>query len=108
MLRPVIHLILHLAAPAAVARLAFSDRWPRAWVIMTATMIVDLDHLLADPIYDPSRCGIGLHPLHSTAAIAAYLVLAVIAPTRLVGLGLIIHMALDGIDCLWIRFLQSG
>ena len=28
------------------------------------TMMVDLDHLIADPIFDPQRC-IGFHPLHS-------------------------------------------
>ena len=107
MLRPALHLLLHFAAPAAVARLAFSDRWQRAWMIMIATMIVDLDHLLADPIYDSSRCGLGFHPLHSWPAIAGYLVLAAIVPTRLVGLGLVIHMALDGLDCLWISLSQT-
>ena len=69
---------------------------------MVLTMIIDFDHLLADPIYDPNRCGIGFHPLHSYPAIIAYIVLAAITRTRLVGLGLLIHMALDGIDCLWI------
>ena len=70
-------------------------------MMMLAAMIVDLDHLLADPIYDPNRCGLGFHPLHSWPAIVVYLVLTVIAPTRLIGLGLLIHMALDGLDCLW-------
>ena len=69
---------------------------------MVLTMLIDLDHLIADPIYDPNRCGIGFHPLHSYLAIAAYLVLAAIARTRLVGLGLVIHMALDGLDCIWV------
>ena len=107
MLRPVLHLILHLAAPAAVARIAFADRWLRAWMIMLATMVVDLDHLLADPIYDPNRCGIGFHPLHSWPAILIYLALTAIAPTRLIGLGLVIHMALDVLDCLWINLARS-
>ena len=35
-------------------------------------MLVDLDHLLADPIYDPERCSIGFHPLHSIPAIVVY------------------------------------
>lgn len=66
---------------------------------MFATMLVDLDHLLADPIYDPNRCGIGFHPLHSYPAIAAYALLFIPRPTRLVALGLLIHMALDALDC---------
>jgi membrane-associated PAP2 superfamily phosphatase len=95
-----LHLILHAAVPGAVAFLFFRPRWRRAWLIMLATMLVDLDHLLADPIYDPGRCSIGFHPLHGYPAIAVYTLLTIPRKTRLVGLGLIIHMALDGLDCL--------
>lgn len=74
---------------------------------MLATMIVDLDHLLAEPIFDPFRCGINFHPLHSYPAIGIYLVLIAIPKLRLIGLGLTIHMALDWIDCLWLS-LEGG
>ncbi len=67
---------------------------------MLATMLVDLDHLLADPIYDPSRCSIGFHPLHTFPAIAAYVLLLIPRVSRLPALGLVIHMALDALDCL--------
>lgn len=63
--------------------------------------MVDLDHLLAIPIYDPNRCGIGFHPLHSYLAVIAYLAMTATTKTRLVGVGLVIHMALDGLDCMW-------
>lgn len=66
---------------------------------MIATMLVDLDHLLADPIYDPGRCSIGFHPLHQFIPIAVYGLLSFFPKTRWVGLGLVIHMALDAIDC---------
>jgi hypothetical protein len=89
--------------PAAVAWLFFRAQWRRAFLIMLSTMVVDLDHLLADPIYDPGRCSIGFHPLHTAPAIAVYGVLALPAPTRLVGIGLLIHMALDGMDCVIMR-----
>lgn len=69
---------------------------------MVATMVVDFDHLLADPIYDPYRCSIGFHPLHSYAALVVYPALAVFKKTRIVGIGLVIHMALDWIDCVMI------
>ena len=72
-----------------------------AWAIMAATMIVDLDHLLATPVFDPHRCSIGFHPLHTWPAMALYLFMAAAPKTRLVGLGLVIHMALDAIDCMW-------
>ena len=51
--------------------------------------------------YDPNRCSIGYHPLHSYLATAVYLGLSAIPKTRLVGLGLVIHMVLDWLDCLW-------
>ena len=102
MIRPIAHLLFHFIVPGAAARWFFSERWKKAWLIMMVTMLVDLDHLLADPIYDPNRCGIGFHPLHTYAAMLVYTVLGLIPRTRLVGLGLLIHMALDGLDCVWI------
>ena len=94
-----LHLVLHAAVPGAVALLFFRPHWKKAWLIMFATMLVDLDHLLADPIYDPDRCGIGFHPLHTYPAIAAYGLLLIPRATRLPALGLVIHMALDALDC---------
>ncbi len=66
---------------------------------MLATMLVDLDHLLADPIYDPNRCSVGFHPLHSLPAVAVYVGMSLIPKLRLIGIGLVIHMALDSLDC---------
>ena len=92
---------LHFVVPAAVAKRWFSDNWQRSFTIMIATMIVDLDHLLADPIYAPNRCSVGFHPLHTWGPIALYSALLLHQKTRLIGLGLIIHMLLDGVDCVW-------
>lgn len=76
---------------------------------MIATMVVDLDHLLAVPIYDPNRCSIGFHPLHSYVAIGIYFVLLFFPKLRIIAIGLIIHMALDFIDCyVWLEFSVSG
>ena len=104
MIRPVIHLLLHVAVPAAVAGVAWRDRFLKAWLILVATMLVDIDHLLADPIYDPTRCSIGFHPLHQYPVMALYLLAALWPKTRLVGVGLLIHMMLDGIDCAWMQY----
>jgi hypothetical protein len=101
MIRPITHLLLHFIVPGMVAKFTFGARWKSAWLIMALTIVIDLDHLLANPIYDPNRCSIGYHPLHSYPAIVIYAALAMISKTRLIGLGLLIHMALDGIDCLW-------
>ena len=71
MTRQILHIALHFIVPGVVARWAFTERWKRAWFIMVLTNMVDLDHLLAIPIYDPNRCGIGFHPLHSYLAVIA-------------------------------------
>ena len=101
MFLPLLHLILHVVIPGITARLVFQKIWQKAWLIMVLTMIVDLDHLLASPIYDPGRCGINFHPLHTYPAIGAYCLLLVIPKLRIIGTGLLLHMGLDSIDCLW-------
>ncbi len=102
MVRSLVHVLLHFVVPGIVARLGFADRWKRAWLIMVSTLIIDLDHLLANPVYDPQRCGIGFHPLHSYLAIVVYLAMTIHPKTRIFGIGLIIHVFLDGVDCIWL------
>lgn len=63
-------------------------------------MLVDLDHLLANPVYDPTRCSIGFHPLHGYIPIGIYGLMLLFKPSRIVGLGLSIHMLLDIADCI--------
>lgn len=101
LLQPIIHYGLHFLFPGVVAFFFFRKKWKRAWLIMIATMLVDLDHLLADPIFDPTRCSIGFHPLHSYYAIAVYVVMAFFPKLRIVAVGLLLHMATDFQDCLW-------
>jgi hypothetical protein len=112
-----LHGLLHLLAPALVAVAFYRPRSAQAALIMLATAAVDLDHLLAKPTYDPERCSIGFHPLHSWPALAIYLglfALPVLARKRLeptgsgpaqrimhlTGLGLLLHMVLDWGDCI--------
>ena len=104
MLRPIIHMILHFAAPAVLARIAYPNNFGRAWLIMVATMLVDLDHLIADPIYDAGRCSIGFHPLHQYPMIGIYALLLLVPKLRLIGIGLLLHMFLDVTDCFWVRW----
>ncbi|HEY8402895.1 MAG TPA: DUF6122 family protein [Cytophagaceae bacterium] len=93
------HLILHFVLPVLVAYLFFRKEWKVAAIIMVLMNIVDVDHLLATPIFDPNRCSIGFHPLHSYYAIAVYAVLALYPVTRYAGIGLLLHMGLDYADC---------
>ena len=68
---------------------------------MISTMIIDLDHLLANPIYQPDRCSINFHPLHSYYAITLYIGMIFLKrPINIIGIGLFLHMATDYLDCL--------
>ncbi len=103
MIRSYLHLGLHLVIPAMIAAIFFREKFLAAWITMTATMLVDVDHLLANPVYDPARCSIGFHPMHQYPAIAAYGVLLILPKLRLFAIGLLTHMALDGLDCVWMQ-----
>ena len=94
-----LHIALHFLVPALIAAIFFKKDWKSAYLIMIGTMLVDLDHLLASPIYDPSRCSIGFHPLHQPWFIILYLALCFSPKTRYAGTGLVTHMILDAIDC---------
>ena len=100
-----LHLSWHLVVPLVVVGLFFKKDWKMAYFIMLSTMLVYLDHLLANPIYDPNRCSIGFHPLHQPWFIAFYFILSFYPRTRFIGIGLVIHMVLDAIDCYPISFL---
>ncbi len=93
------HLALHFLVPVVAAGLFFRKNWKLAYLLMIATMLVDIDHLFAIPVYDPNRCSIGFHPLHEMWFIVLYVMLCFVPKVRLIGIGLSIHMALDAIDC---------
>ncbi|MGH1373295.1 MAG: DUF6122 family protein [Cellvibrionaceae bacterium] len=93
------HLLLHFAIPFLLSLAVAKKRWLTPWVLMMLTMAVDIDHLLADPIYDPERCSIGFHPLHQWPWFLLYAALCGHRKTRWIGVGLVIHMVLDSIDC---------
>lgn len=94
-----LHLALHFIVPAAVVAVFFRNKWLMAYVVLVSTMIVDIDHLWADPIYDPGRCSVGFHFLHGLIPILGYVIMCFIPMLRLIGIGLVIHMLLDSIDC---------
>ena len=128
--RSVIHLFLHVLVPLLVAlvyvcwlvkkqnnsplkRLFY---WAFAWMMLT--MAVDVDHLLAVPIYVPDRCSILFHPLHTAGPMVVYGLmmlwpLGVHLASRVInkrdaiigwlGAGLVVHMVLDALDCLWMK-----
>ena len=99
MIRPFLHYGIHFGLPLIIAFLFFKGTWKKAYIIMVLGMLIDLDHLLASPIFSANRCSINFHPLHSYYAIAVYVALLIPKKTRLVGLGLVIHILADTADC---------
>ncbi|GAA4887024.1 hypothetical protein GCM10023311_08340 [Flaviramulus aquimarinus] len=99
MLQTFAHYGCHVLLPLIFALVFFKSNWKYAFLIMIAGMLIDIDHLLATPIFDSNRCSIGFHPLHSSFAILFYIFLCIPKKSRLVGLGLLIHIIADVVDC---------
>ena len=100
MIQPILHYGIHFGLPLIIALFFFKTHWKMAYLIMLMGLFIDVDHIWADPIFDPNRCSIGFHPLHSYWAIAIYVVLTLFKKTRLIGIGLMIHIIADATDCL--------
>jgi hypothetical protein len=100
-LRHAIHYGCHFLVPFGFTYILWRKLWWKAGLIMVATIIIDLDHLLSDPIFDPTRCSIGFHPLHTIWAAVAYALLLLIPSWkwRAVAFGCLWHLATDVIDC---------
>ena len=96
-----LHYGSHWLAPFAIAKLAAPKHWLRFAAVMLSANLIDIDHLLADPIFDPDRCSIGFHPLHTLLAAAIYALMLLIPRwwVRAFGLGALWHLAVDWGDC---------
>ncbi len=96
-----IHYFLHLGFPFFIAYGFFRKDWKKVYLILLATMLVDLDHLVADPIFQANRCSINFHPLHTYYAMIVYVLLLFFRkPFNIIGMGLLFHMLTDFIDCM--------
>lgn len=99
MLQPLAHYGCHFFLPLFIALAWYKSNWKFVYFIMLLGILIDLDHLLTDPIFDPNRCSINFHPLHTYYAMVVYIALLLIKKTRLLGIGLIIHIVADFVDC---------
>lgn len=99
MLQTFLHYGIHFGLPLIIALLFFKTQWKIAYLIMIVALIIDIDHLFANPIFDANRCSINFHPLHTYYAIVIYLLLLIPKKSRLIGLGLCIHILADYMDC---------
>ena len=101
-MQTLLHYFLHLGFPFIIAFVFFRKEWKKTYLLLLATMLVDLDHLLATPIFQENRCSFGFHYLHTYYAMTVYfLFLFLNKPFRIIGIGLLFHMLTDLIDCLF-------
>ncbi|WP_299192407.1 DUF6122 family protein [uncultured Erythrobacter sp.] len=102
LLQPILHYGGHWLAPFLIALVIWRAHWLRAGLVMTSANLIDLDHLLADPIFDPERCSIGFHLLHGWEAGIVYVLLLAVPRwwVRALGLGALWHLAVDYGDCM--------
>lgn len=91
-----VHYFFHFGFPYFLARTFWADQIWRAYLWMVATMLIDIDHLWANPIFKPDRLSIGYHTFHTWPFIMGYALLVFTKkPFRWIGIGLCLHMLTD-------------
>lgn len=98
-LKFIIHYGLHFIVPFFIAYFFFRKNWRKVSIIFLASMLIDLDHLLANPIFDSNRCSINFHPLHTYYAGIIYVFGLFYKKTRILAIALLFHLLTDFIDC---------
>lgn len=99
-LKFIIHYSFHFIVPLFIAFLFFKKKWKIVYGIFLLSMLVDADHLLANPIFNENRCSINFHPLHSYIAIGFYIIGLFFKRTKILCIALLFHMFTDYLDCL--------
>ncbi len=109
MLKIVLHYGLHLLLCPLLGYILWEfkkQKGKEAFILILSTMLVDLDHLLANPIFDPKRLSVGFHFLHSYPMILIYFIGLFFPYKRFnlwwgfrpLSLGLLLHMLTDYLD----------
>ncbi len=104
-LQPLLHYGFHFLLPVFFAYLIDKEKLKVNYLLLLATMLVDIDHLLSTPFFSPCRCSIGYHPLHTIFPILCYFLMLFNSKFRIFGIGLLWHMITDWIDCQFIKSL---
>ncbi len=87
--------------PFVIGWLIWREQWLRAGLVIASANLIDLDHLFANPIFDPGRCSIGFHLLHGWEAALAYGVMLAVPLwwVRAFAMGALWHLVVDYGDC---------
>jgi len=102
MLRFLLHYGTHFIVPILIGLIFFKNNQKKVILILLAGILIDVDHVFANPIFDPNRCSINFHPLHSYWAIGIYAMGLLFKRSRIIAIGLLIHILADLVDCSFI------
>ncbi len=105
LLRFSLHYGMHYLLPFIIAFFFFRKNFWKASILLLLANLIDLDHLLANPIFDPNRCSIGFHPLHSYYAIGIYFLFLANKKLRIPAIGLLLHILVDLTDCFLMKIM---
>ncbi len=94
-----VHYSLHFIAPLLFSILFFKEHSKKIYLFFLASMLIDLDHLLATPIFDSTRCSINFHPLHTYYAMCIYALGLFFSKTRWIAIAILFHLFTDYLDC---------
>jgi hypothetical protein len=100
-LQPILHYGGHWIAPFLIGAIIWRDNWKVAGLVTASANLIDLDHLLSDPIFDPNRCSIGFHWLHGWEAALAFTLMLLVPRwwVRAFAVGALWHLVVDLGDC---------
>lgn len=108
MLKILLHYGFHFALCPLIGYLIWQkqEKGKKAFIIMLLSNLVDIDHILSEPIFQANRLSVGFHLLHSYTMIALYCLLLFIPYKKLnlwwgfrpLALGLTLHMLTDLLD----------
>lgn len=104
-MQSIVHYFLHFGVPLFGALWLKPQKWFRITCLLWATMAIDLDHFFAWPdVFVADRCSLCAHPFHQPAIWPLYGLMLCWSRSRVLGIGLCLHMLADGLDCLWMQY----
>jgi hypothetical protein len=103
MLQIFIHYGFHFLVPLLFAFLLNKKHYKKTYLILLCTMLIDIDHILASPVFLANRCSIGYHFFHTVYFFPIYIALLFCKNNwRIIGIGLCWHIITDFVDCIFI------
>jgi hypothetical protein len=98
----IVHLLMLFGVPALAAWAFYNGSIRNTYLILISTVLVDLDQLLFNQVFEFGSCSINYFPLHSWPALLVYFLGLFFEKTRRVAMGLHIHMLADLMNCIWV------